>query len=90
MGILVVEYDVLADGAVEIVALISAEEQSGSDPDSLEWLAWRDSVDDARSSYIVMPPDAVAAIDSTEDDEEILAIIERAVVEGHNAKETTQ
>ena len=86
MGILVIEYDVHDDGGIEVIALISAEEENDEDPEALEWLAWRNSFDDGGFGYVVMPEEAILAADATDDEKEILSIIERVIVESHNAK----
>ena len=38
---LFIEYDVTAQGEIELVALINATEEDGADPDGADWMAWR-------------------------------------------------
>jgi len=45
--VLFIEYDVTADGTIELVALVNAVEEDGQDDDGATWLAWRASHEDA-------------------------------------------
>ncbi len=38
---LFIEYDVLPDGEIELVALVSAVANDGRDPDGAAWMKWR-------------------------------------------------
>jgi hypothetical protein len=84
---LAVEYDVTPDGEIELVALINAVEEDGDDLDGEAWLTWRRSHDDEGMGCVVVPPDALARMEATEDPLEVRAIVGRLVVEDRRRKE---
>jgi hypothetical protein len=43
---LAIEYDVTPEGVIEVVGLINAVEEDGSDPDGAAWLAWQRAHED--------------------------------------------
>ncbi|MBO0886193.1 MAG: hypothetical protein J2O38_02270 [Acidimicrobiales bacterium] len=84
---LAVEYDVTPDGQIELVALINAVDEEGSDPDGEGWLAWRRSHEDAGLGCVSIPPAELARMEATEDPEELRAIVERVILADRRAKE---
>ena len=56
--LLFIEYDVTAQGEIELVALINATEQSGDDADGAAWMEWRvDTFDDDGLGCVGVPAD---------------------------------
>ena len=56
--LLFIEYDVTAEGVIELVALINATEQSGDDADGAAWMAWRVATfDDDGLGCVAVPAD---------------------------------
>ncbi len=86
---LAIEYDVAVDGMVEVVALINATEENGADPDGQAWLAWRCGHEDGGHGCAVVPSGELAAMEATDDEDEIRAIVERVVLADRRAKEAT-
>jgi hypothetical protein len=85
--LLFIEYDVNNDGEIELVALINAVEENGQDPDGEAWLAWRTTHDDDAMGCVGLSPAALNAMESTEDPEELLAIVERVILADRASKE---
>ncbi len=84
---LAVEYDVTPDGLIEIVALINAVDEEGSDPEGEAWLAWRRSHEDEGLGCAPIPPAELARMEATEDIEELRAIVESVILADRRAKE---
>ena len=84
---LAIEYDVGEDGLIELVALVNAVGEDGDDPDGEAWLAWRRSHEDGGMGCAPVPPQDVAALEATEDPEELRAIVERVVLADRAQKE---
>lgn len=84
---LAVEYDVTQDGVIELVALINAVDEDGSDPHGEAWLTWRRSHEDGGLGCAPVPPDELARMEATEDPEELRAIVERVVLADRRTKE---
>jgi hypothetical protein len=84
---LFIEYDVTSEGLVELVGLINAEEQNGADPDGEAWMKWRRSHEDEGLGCAPVPPEDLRLMESTEDPEELRAIVERIVLADRAEKE---
>ncbi|MHB8290260.1 MAG: hypothetical protein ACYDEY_13715 [Acidimicrobiales bacterium] len=84
---LAVEYDVMPDGLVEVVALINAVDEEDSDPDGEGWLAWRRSHEDGGLGCARIPPTELARMEATEDPEELWAIVESVILADRLTKE---
>lgn len=84
---LAVEYDVTSDGLVELVALINAVDEEGSDPEGEAWLRWRSSQEDAGLGCAPIPPAELARMEATGDPEELRAIVESVILADRRAKE---
>lgn len=84
---LFIEYDVNNDGEIELVALINAVEEDGQDPEGEAWLAWRTTHDDQGMGCVRVSPADLKAMESTEDSEELLAIVERVILADRASKE---
>jgi hypothetical protein len=85
--LLFIEYDVNSEGDIELVALINAVEEDGQDPEGEAWLAWRATHDDEGMGCVGVSPAALKAMESTEDPEELLAIVERVILADRASKE---
>ena len=84
---LAVEYDVTSDGQIEVVALINAVDEEGSDPEGEAWLAWRRSHEDEGLGCAPIPPADLARMEATEDPEVLRAIVESVILADRRAKE---
>ncbi len=84
---LFIEYDVDAEGAIEVVALINAVEEDGADPEGEAWLAWRRTHDDGGLGCALVPATDLAAMEATEEPEELRAIVERVILADRATKE---
>jgi hypothetical protein len=87
---LVIEYDVTPAGEIELVALINAVEQDGDDADGEAWLAWRRSHEDEGMGSVLVPPEVLARMESTEDPAELRAIVEQVVLADRQGKEAAR
>jgi hypothetical protein len=85
--VLFVEYDVTRDGTIELVALINAVEEDGSDPDGEAWLKWRRSHEDGGLGCAAIPPDDLSRMEATEDPDELRAIVENVILTDRRTKE---
>jgi hypothetical protein len=83
----VIEYDVTADGIIEIVALIDAVEEHDDDPDGTAWLEWRRGLEDQGLGCAPVPPDALARMEAAEDPDELRAIVESVLLADRRTKE---
>jgi hypothetical protein len=84
---LFIEYDVTSEGLIELVALINAVEEDGADPDGEAWLDWRRSHEDGGHGCASVPPDDLILMESTEDPDDLAAIIERVLLADRRTKE---
>ena len=84
---LFIEYDVNTDGEIELVALINAVEEDDEDPDGEAWMAWRATHEDEGMGCVGVSPADLAAMESTEDPEELRAIIEGIILTDRATKE---
>ena len=85
---LFIEYDVTAQGAIEVVALINAVEENGDDADGTDWLAWRVAeFDDDGLGCVGVPAPQLALMERTEDPDELRSIVERAILADRATKE---
>jgi len=85
--LLFIEYDVNDDGAIELVALINAVEEDGRDPDGEAWLAWRSTHEDEGMGCVGVLPADLRAMESTEDPDELRAVVERVILADRASKE---
>jgi hypothetical protein len=86
--VLFIEYDVTAQGAIELVALINAVEENGDDPDGADWMAWRASTfDDNGLGCVSVPAPELAAMETTEDVGALRALVERLILADRATKE---
>ena len=85
---LFIEYDVTAQGAIEVVALINAVEENGDDADGTDWLAWRVAeFDDDGLGCVGVPAPQLALMERTEAPDELRSIVERAILADRATKE---
>jgi hypothetical protein len=84
---LFVEYDVMDDGQIELVALINAVDEDGSDPTGEVWLTWRRSHEDGGHGCAPVPPGDLALMESAQDPDELAAIVERILLADRRTKE---
>jgi hypothetical protein len=87
---LFIEYDVDHQGVIELVALINAVEEDGADPDGEAWLAWRRTHEDGGLGCAPVPAADLAAMEATEDTDELRAIVERVILADRATKEQIQ
>jgi hypothetical protein len=86
--VLFIEYDVSPAGEIQLVALVNAVEENGEDEDGSAWMAWRQSeFDDDGMGSVGVPPADLALMESTEDPDELRAIVERIVLADRATKE---
>jgi hypothetical protein len=86
--LLFIEYDVTAQGAIEVVALINAVEENGDDADGADWMAWRASeFDDDGLGCVGVPASELALMETTEDADRLRAIVERVILADRATKE---
>jgi hypothetical protein len=84
---LFIEYDVGADGMIEVVGLINAVEENGDDPNGEGWMAWRASQEDNGMGCVGVSPDDLALMEATEDAHELSGIVERIILVDRATKE---
>jgi hypothetical protein len=84
---LAIEYDVTADGVIELVGLINAVDEDGDDPDGGAWLAWRRTHEDGGHGCALVPADELSRMEAAQDPDELRAIVERVVLADRRAKE---
>ena len=85
---LFVEYDVDAQGRIELVALINAVEEQGQDEDGSAWLSWRRSeFDDAGMGCVGVTADELSRLEETADPEQLRAILEAIILADRALKE---
>jgi hypothetical protein len=85
--LLFIEYDVMASGEIELVALVNAVEEDGLDPDGAAWMAWRSTAfeDDGLGTVGVRPAE-LELMEQTEDPEQLRAIVERIILSDRATK----
>jgi hypothetical protein len=87
---LFIEYDVDAEGQIELVALINAVEEEGQDEDGSAWLAWRRSAfDDAGLGCVGLTLEELSLLEATGDPEQLRATVERIILADRARKERT-
>ncbi len=85
---LFIEYDVNANGEIELVALINAVEEDGEDTHGTEWMAWRSAqFEDAGLGSVGVPQTELERMEQSEDPEEVRAIVERIILADRATKE---
>ena len=84
---LAIEYDVTQEGVIELVGLINAVEEDGTDPDGEAWLAWRRAHEDGGLGCVIVPPEDLSRMEATEDPDELRSIVEDVILADRRAKE---
>ena len=72
---------------IEVVGLINAIEENDEDPLGEDWMRWRQSFDDEGMGCVGVSPDDLALMESTDDPEQIRAIVERVILADRATKE---
>lgn len=85
--LLFIEYDVSPEGEIELVALINAIEEDGQDPDGENWKAWRAQHEDGGMGCVGVRPADLSLMEETEQPNELLAIVERIILDDRATKE---
>jgi hypothetical protein len=86
--VLFIEYDVGADGLIEVVALVNAIEENDEDPTGEAWMAWRgSSFDDKGTGCVGVSPDDLAVMETTDNPDALRAIVERVILADRATKE---
>jgi hypothetical protein len=85
--VLFIEYDVGADGLIEVVGLINAVEENDEDPSGEAWMAWRASLEDEGTGCVGVSPDDLAEMETTEDSDALAGIVERIILTDRREKE---
>lgn len=86
-ALLFIEYDVNRDGEIELIALVNAVEENDQDPHGEAWLAWRATHDDGGMGSVGVSPANLKAMEATDDPQELLAIVERIILDDRAKKE---
>jgi hypothetical protein len=84
---LFVEYDVTANGEIELVALINATDEEGEDPDGQAWMAWRAQHEDGGMGCVAVSHEDLKRMEETEEPDELQAIVERIILADRATKE---
>lgn len=85
---LFIEYDVLLNGEIELVALVNAVDEDGRDPDGSAWWRWRvDEFEDEGLGCVGVPPTDLVQMEQTDDPDQLRAIVERVILADRSAKE---
>ena len=85
---LFIEYDVLADGEIELVALVNAVDEDGDDPDGSSWLEWRVAeFDDEGLGCVGVSPTDLTEIERTDDPVQLRSMVERIILADRATKE---
>ncbi len=85
---LFIEYDVTAEGLIELVALINAVEEDGADPDGEHWMAWRRAEhEDGGMGCVGVAPDDLELMEETEDPDALASVVERIILADRATKE---
>jgi hypothetical protein len=86
--LLFIEYDVDAEGQIELVGLINAVESAGLDPDGEAWLSWRCSgFDDEGLGCAAVGAGDLEEMESARDPDELRSVVERIILADRAAKE---
>jgi hypothetical protein len=85
--VLFIEYDVGDDGMIEVVGLINAIEENDEDPLGEDWMSWRQSFDDNGLGCVAVSLEDLTLMESTDDPEQIRAIVERVILADRATKE---
>jgi len=86
--VLFIEYDVLPDGEIELVALVNAVDEDRDDPDGSSWLQWRIAeFDDDGLGCVGVSPTDLALMEETEDPDQLRTIVERIILADRSVKE---
>lgn len=88
---LFIEYDVTAQGEIEVVGLINAVEEHGDDADGSDWMAWRVAeFDDDGLGCVGVPATQLALMEESADADALRAIVERIILADRATKELVQ
>lgn len=87
---LFIEYDVGADGMIEVVGLINAIEENGEDSAGEAWMTWRATFDDEGMGCVGVSPDELVEMEATDDPDTLSAVVERIILADRRAKETVK
>jgi hypothetical protein len=86
--VLFIEYDVTAQGEIQLVALVNAIDEDGDDPDGEAWLAWRRSTfDDEGLGCAPVGAADLTCLESTDEPAELRAVVERIILADRASKE---
>jgi hypothetical protein len=89
--LLFIEYDVTAQGEIDVVALINAVEENGDDAEGADWMAWRArEFDDDGLGCVGVPASELALMEATEDADRLRGIVERVILADRATKEKEQ
>ena len=85
---LFIEYDVTSEGEIQLVALVNAVEENGEDESGAAWMEWRrNEFDDDGMGSVGVSPEDLARLESSEDPDELRAIVERIILDDRATKE---
>ena len=72
---------------IEVVGLINAIEENDEDQLGQDWMSWRQSFDDNGVGCVAVSPEDLILMESTDDPEQIRAIVERVILADRATKE---
>ena len=87
---LAIEYDVTPEGVIELVALVNAIDEDGSDPDGSAWLNWRRTHEDGGDGCAPVSTAELRRMEATTDPVELRGIVENIVLADRRSKEIDQ
>jgi hypothetical protein len=85
---LFIEYDVAADGVMEVVGLVNAVESDDRDPLGDAWLAWRRTeFEDGGLGCAAVAPADLVRMESARDADALHAVVEEILLADRAAKQ---
>jgi hypothetical protein len=90
LRVLAIEYDVTAEGEIQLVALINASEENGEDPDGEAWIAWRRSLEDEGLGCAPVSPEDLRRLEGAEDPRRLRELVEAIILADRATKETSR
>jgi hypothetical protein len=88
---LFIEYDVAADGVMEVVGLVNAVERDDDDPEGEAWSAWRRSeFDDGGLGCAAVAPADLVRMESALDAEALRVVVEEILLADRAAKQNAR